>query len=370
MIQLSCFPAFTKPPLSESHPARWATRSLGLLALLGSLGVHGSERITLLAQTPSLAKFCAPWLMCLGVLASIAQAADYPVKPITIVVGFSAGGSSDVIARLVAEKLTTSLGQPVIVENRPGVGSIVGATYAAHAKPDGYTLLLGASGPMVFNHALYAKLPYTPQDFTPVSTLCTFPLLLLTAANSPIKSVDDLVLFAKKNPERLNYSASSASFQLATELLNKKLGTQFMHIPYKGSNDSVTALITGDVSMSLVDAGAASPALAGSRVRALAVSSGERLQDMPSVPTLSELGIDLKIAFWTGILAPVGTPQPIVRRLQEEIARVLVNPEIKKRFAALYVIPSSSTPEEFTQLINQESSLWREVARDNHIKAD
>ena len=185
MIQLSCFPAFTKPPLSESHPARWATRSLGLLALLGSLGVHGSERITLLAQTPSLAKFCAPWLMCLGVLASIAQAADYPVKPITIVVGFSAGGSSDVIARLVAEKLTTSLGQPVIVENRPGVGSIVGATYAAHAKPDGYTLLLGASGPMVFNHALYAKLPYTPQDFTPVSTLCTFPLLLLTAANSP-----------------------------------------------------------------------------------------------------------------------------------------------------------------------------------------
>jgi len=303
-------------------------------------------------------------------LTTFVHAADYPLKPITIVVGFSAGGSSDVIARLVAEKLSINLGQPVVVENRPGVGSIVGATYVAHAKPDGYTLLLGASGPMVFNHALYAKLPYTPQDFTPVSTLCTFPLLLLTASNSAHKSLDDLVNFAKKNPDHLNYSASSASFQLATELLNKKLGTQFLHIPYKGSNDSVTALITGDVSVTLVDAGAASPALAGQRVKALAVSSTERLQEMPSVPTLSELGVDLKIAFWTGILAPNGTPQPIVKRLQEEIAKVLLNPDVKKRFAALYVVPSSSTPEEFSQLINQEIALWREVAKDNHIKAD
>ena len=310
------------------------------------------------------------WLPVWGLLSPHAQALDYPTRAITIVVGFSAGGSSDVIARLVAEKLSVGLGQPVVVENRPGVGSIVGASFVAHAKPDGYTLLMGASGPLVFNHALYAKLPYAPQDFAPVSLLCTFPLLLLTSSNSPIKNLEDLVQYAKRNPERLNYSASSASFQLASELFNQKLGTRFLHIPYKGSNDSVTAVITGDVSMSLVDAGAASPALAGARVRALAVSSKERLPSMPSVPTLSELGIDLKIAFWTGILAPVGTSQPIVKRLQEEIARVLVNPEIKKRFAALYVIPSSSTPEEFTQLINQEISLWREVARDNHIKAD
>ncbi len=299
-----------------------------------------------------------------------ALAADYPAKPITIVVGFSAGGSSDVIARLVAEKLSTRLGQPVLVENRPGVGSIVGATFVAHAKPDGYTLLLGASGPMVFNHALYSKLPYTPADFSPVSLLCTFPLLLLTSATSPIKSLDDLMAYAKKNPEHLNYSASSASFQLASELLNKKLGTRFLHIPYKGSNDSITALISGDVSMSLVDAGAASPAIAGARVRALGVSASERLPDMPQVPTLTELGVDLKIAFWTAILAPALTPQPIVKRLQEELAQVLLNPDIKKRFAALSVIPSSSTPEELGQLIQQEISLWRDVAKDNHIQAD
>ncbi len=310
------------------------------------------------------------WLPLGGLWSAPAQALEYPTRAITIVVGFSAGGSSDVIARLVAEKLSVGLGQPVVVENRPGVGSIVGAAFVAHAKPDGYTLLMGASGPMVFNHALYAKLPYAPQDFAPVSLLCTFPLLLLTSSNSPIKNLDDLVQYAKRNPERLNYSASSASFQLASELLNQKLGTRFLHIPYKGSNDSVTAVITGDVSMSLVDAGAASPALAGARVRALAVSSKERLPSMPSVPTLSELGVDLNIAFWTGIMAPAATPQPIVKRLQEEIARALMNPDIKKRFAALDVIPTSSTSEELGQLIQQETALWREVAKDNHIKAD
>ncbi|WP_421953816.1 Bug family tripartite tricarboxylate transporter substrate binding protein [Polaromonas sp.] len=299
-----------------------------------------------------------------------ALAADYPLKPVTIVVGFSAGGSSDALARIVAEKLAIGLGQPVVVENRAGVASIVGAAYVAKAKPDGYTLLMGASGPNVFNYALYAKLPYAPQDFTPVSLLGTFPLLLLTQANNPARSMQELVAQSKQNPDKANYGASSASFQLVTELFNNKTGARFSHIPYKGSNDAITAVISGDVTMTLVDAGAASAVLQGGRVKALAVTSAERLRELPNVPTLNELGVDLKVSFWSGLLAPAGTPAPIVKRLQEEIVRVMDMPDVKRRFNAMSVIPAASTPEEFAKLIAAETALWRQAAQDNNIKAN
>ena len=313
------------------------------------------------------------WVIFLGLFGLFAPfsfALDYPQKPITIVVGFSAGGSSDVIARIVAERLSIGLGQAVVVENKAGVGSIVGATYVSHAKPDGYTFLLGASGPMVFNHALYSKLPYKVEDFSPVSLICTFPLLLLTSSSQAFKSVDDLIAYAKKNPEKVNYSASSSAFQLVTELLNKKFGTRFAHIPYKGSNDSVAALLSNDVTMTLVDAGAASPALQSSRAKVFAVSSSERLNEMPSVPTLSELGVDLKVSFWTGLIAPAGTPKEIIKRINDEMLKVIAHPDVRKKFAGLNVIPTSSSPDELARLINSEITLWREVALENHIKAD
>lgn len=299
-----------------------------------------------------------------------ALAADFPLKPVTIVVGFSAGGSSDALARIVAEKLAIGLGQPVVVENRAGVASIVGAAFVAKAKPDGYTLLMGASGPNVFNYALYARLPYAPQDFAPVSLLGTFPLLLLTQAGNPAKSMQELVAQSKQNPDKANYGASSASFQLVTELFNNKTGARFSHIPYKGSNDAITAVISGDVSMTLVDAGAASAVLQGGRVKALAVTSTERLRELPNVPTMSELGVDLKVSFWSGLLAPAGTPAPIVKRLQEEIVRVMDMPDVKRRFNAMSVIPAASTPEEFAKLIAAETALWRQAAQDNNIKAN
>ena len=300
----------------------------------------------------------------------IANAADYPLKPVTIVVGFSAGGSSDVLARIVAAKLAIGLGQPVVVENRAGVASIVGAAYVAKAKPDGYTLLMGASGPNVFNYALYVKLPYSPQEFAPISLLGTFPLLLLTQAENSSKSVQELVAQSKQNPDKSNYSASSSSFQLVTELFKTKTGARFAHIPYKGSNDAITALISGDVSMTLVDAGAASAGLQGGRVKALAVTSGERLKDLPNIPTLSEVGIDLKVSFWSGLLAPAGTPAPVIKRLQEEIARVMEMPDVKKRISAMSVVPTSSTPEEFSKIIASEIALWKQLAIDNNIKAN
>src|SRR3990167_566257 len=321
-----------------------------------------NQRLRLLAATLACASAC--------LLPLTAAAADFPTRPITIVVGFSAGGSSDVLARIVAEKLSIGLGQPVVVENRAGVASIVGAAFVAKAKPDGYTLLIGASGPIVFNHALYAKLPYTPQDFAPISLIGTFPLLLLTQANNPAKSIQELISYSRQNPDKANYGASSASFQLITELFNSKTGARFAHIPYKGSNDSITAVMTGDVTMTLVDAGAASAGLQSGRVKALAVTSAERLKDFPNIPTMSELGVDLKVSFWSGLLAPAGTPAPIVKRLQEEMVRVIDMPDVKKRISALSVTPVSSTPEEFAKLIATEIPLWRQVAQDNNIKAN
>ena len=203
-----------------------------------------------------------------------------------------------------------------------------------------------------------------------MSLLGTFPLLLLTQANNPARSMQELVAQSKQNPDKANYGASSASFQLVTELFNNKTGARFSHIPYKGSNDAITAVISGDVTMTLVDAGAASAVLQGGRVKALAVTSGERLRELPNVPTMNELGVDLKVSFWSGLLAPAGTPAPIVKRLQEEIVRVMDMPDVKRRFNAMSVIPAVSTPEEFAKLIAAETALWRQAAQDNNIKAN
>ena len=297
-------------------------------------------------------------------------AADYPAHPITIIVGYSPGGANDELARIAADSLSVSLGQPVIVENRPGVASIVGAGVVAKAKPDGYTLLMGASGPMVFNYALYASLPYTPQDFAPISLMGTFPVVLLTQASNPAKSVQQLVEFSRQNPEKANYSASAASFQLIMELFNNKTGAKFANIPYKGSNDSIRAVIADDVTITLVDAGPALTAVRGGRVKAIAVTSNKRLKDFPDVPTMREVGVDLNVMFWSGLLAPAGTPEPIISRLQQEIARIVEMPDVKRRISALSITPTSNTSEEFARLIATEILFWKKVAVDNKIKVN
>lgn len=299
-----------------------------------------------------------------------AVAADYPTKPVTIVVGYSAGGGVDAMARIMADKLPALLGQPVVVENRPSVGAIVGTSYVSKAKPDGYTLIMGAPGPMIFNHAVYAKLPYTPQDFTPISFVSDSPLMLLVNTSNPAKTVQDLVNQSKQNPDKSNYAASSASFQLITELFNKKTGARFTHIPYKGANDSVMAVMSGDVSMALADAGPASVGLQSGRVKALAVTSAKRMPDYPNVPTLAELGIDLKVSLWIGLLAPAGTPPEIVKQLQDSVAKVVAMPDVQKRMTTMSVIPMSNTSEEFSKVIASEIPLWKQLALDNNIKAN
>jgi len=296
------------------------------------------------------------------------HAQDYPVKPITIVVGYTAGGGVDQMARILAEKLPAGLGQSVVVENKPGVASIIGASYVAKAKPDGYTLLMGAPGPIVFNHVLNAKLPYGPNDLAPIALFGDSPLMILVNANNPVKNVAELVAYSKQNPSLSNYAAPSSSFQLINELFKGKTGARFTYIPYKSTTEGISAVIAGDVTMVMADAGPATTFLQSGRVKALAVTSRERLKDHPAIPTLQELGIDMQASLWYGLLAPAGTPAPIIKRLNEEVARVMALPEVQKTLASKSVVTLTSKPEEFAKLIATEIQTWKKVAEDNNIK--
>ena len=206
--------------------------------------------------------------------------------------------------------------------------------------------------------------------FAPISLVGTFPLVLLTQASNPAKNLAELVDASKKNPDKSNYGASAASFQLITELFNDKTGARFAHVPYKGSNDSIRAVMSGEVTMTLVDTGPATAALQGSRVKALAVSSAERLKSLPQVPTMKELGIDLSVTLWSGLLAPAATPKPVLERLHEAIVRVGEMPDVKARIAALAIDPVTSTPQDFAQRIASEVGFWSQVARAKNIYAD
>lgn len=310
--------------------------------------------------------------IALCAVALVAHAQDhYPSKPIKFVVGYSPGGSNDILARIIAKRVGDSLGQPVVVENRPSTGAIVGAVVTKQAPADGYTLMIGASGPLVINAATYSNLPYSPQkDFIPISTIATFPLIVSVKADSPFKSMPDLVKFTKENPQLSNYASSASTFQLATELLKERTGIQSQHVPYKGSGDSMKSVAGGETTFSMLDPGPAAGAINGKLVRGLAVSSDVRNPTFPDIPTLKEQGIDLSIQFWIGLFAPAGTPAPIVKLLEREVAKAVQHPETLKSMAQLGLTPASSTSEAFTRQIAQEIPAWTEVARKNNIKAD
>jgi tripartite-type tricarboxylate transporter receptor subunit TctC len=315
-------------------------------------------------------------LACLAAASSTIAAVhaqqDFPNKPIHIIVGYAAGGGNDIIVRVVAPKMSEGLGQPVIIENKPGAQGIISCEYVAKSAPDGYTLLMGPSGPMTMNPAIYSKLPYEPlKDFAPISMIGDFPLILVVNATLPVKSVKELVAYAKARPDRVNYAASAAPFQLAAELFNQKTGTRFAHIPYKSSGDSINAVISGQVTMTIMDPPPAIGPLKGGRARGLAVTSASRDPSMPDLPTLAEAGgPDIEIRLFTGFLAPAATPSAIVKRLQQELARVVKLPEIKERLDQMAIVPSGNTPEEFRKIIATDIAKWTAVAKAANIKAD
>ena len=244
-----------------------------------------------------------------GLSIASAFAQDYPNKPVRIVIGLAAGGGIDVITRVVAQKLSENLGQPVLVENKPGASGIIAAEFVAKAPADGYTLMMAPSGPMVFNAVLFPKLSYAPlRDFAPVSMVASFPLIAVVNAATPVKTMRELADFARANPARANYAASTAAFQLATELFNIQAGIRLDHIPYKGTNESLTALIAGDVLTTFADSGPASGAIRGGKVRGLAVTAPKRMTAFPELPSMAEAGFpQLDVQLWAGLFALAGT---------------------------------------------------------------
>ena len=307
--------------------------------------------------------------LALATLQSPAVAQDFPNRPVRIVVGQGAGGGMDTIARLVGQRLAGNLGQPVIVENRTGAGGMIATEAVARAPADGHTLLLGPIGNMVFTPILSQRMRIsTTADFAPVSLVASFPLVLVVSANQPIGSVNELVAWMKAHPSKANFGGSGPAFRFANELFKVKTGAPGEFVQYKSMSETITALIAGDLIMSMVDTGPATPQIASGRLRALAVTSPARLPALPDVPTMAEVGFaDIGFRFWTGLFAPAGTPASVVMRLGNELGRVLALDEVKTQLAALQVEATASSPEELGRLVQSELQRWGQVAETARI---
>ncbi len=316
--------------------------------------------------------------LLLAVLASqagiaSAQGADaYPSKPVRFVVGFPPGGANDILGRLVGAKLQEKFGQTFVIENKPGANAIIGTDFVAKSAPDGYTLLIGASGAMTFNPGLYSKLPYDPvKDFAPVTMIGSFPLVLAVAPSIGVASVKELVALAKTKPGVLNYGAGSTPFQLAAELFKIQTGTDFKHVPYKGSAATVNGLLGGEIALTFVDSPPVVAQIRAGKLRGLAVTSPKRAPFMPEMPTAIEAGVpEFEVVLWTSLFAPAGTPDTIVRKLQGEIAKIVQLPEIRERMTAIGIDPIGGTPEELAAQLRTDLARWTKVARSAGIKAD
>jgi tripartite-type tricarboxylate transporter receptor subunit TctC len=313
---------------------------------------------------------------CLGSLMLAAPApaqedpSKYPSRAIHIIVGFAAGGGNDIIARVFGQKLSESLGQPVIVENKPGGGAIVATEYVAKSQPDGYTLLMSASG-ISINPAVYAKLPYDAiNDFVAVSELASFPLIMIVNGASPIKSAAELITYAKANPDKTNYASSSASFQLVTELFKQKSGAPMQVIPYKSANESVLAVVSGQVTTTIADAGPVLPQVKSGTVRALAVAAPKRMEELPDVPTLQEAGADVDAVLWSGIFVAKDTPPAIVKKLEGELMRIAGLPDVIARLKPLGIDTIGNSSDAFAKVLAADIARWGEVAKAANIRIE
>ena len=308
----------------------------------------------------TLSTFCA---LTIAIGAS-ALAQEFPSRPIRIVVGQGAGGGMDTIARLVGQRMTGNLGQPIVVENRTGAGGMIATETVARAPADGYTLLLGPIGNMVFTPILSNRMRVsTTADFAPVSLVATFPLVLVVSSTAPIQSVKALVDWMKAHPAKANFGGSGPAFRFANELFKVKTGAPGEFVQYKSMTETITALIAGDLVMSMVDTGPATPQISAGKLRALAVTSPARLAALPEVPTMAELGFpEIEFRFWTGLFAPAGTSPAVIRRLGDELARVLALPEVGAQMAALQVQAQASSPEELARLVQSDLARWGQVA--------
>jgi tripartite-type tricarboxylate transporter receptor subunit TctC len=312
-------------------------------------------------------------LAAYGLACSPALSQDaFPSKPVKIVVGFPPGGGNDLLGRIIADKLSAALGQPFVVENRPGANGIVAIEAVKRSAPDGYTLMVGPSSGMTVNPAVYAKLPYNPvKDFAPVSMMGIFPLIVTVHPSVPASNVRELIALAKAQPGRINYSSAATSFQLATEMFAQQAGVTLYHIPYKGSAQAVNAVLANEVALTFADGAAVMPLIKSAKLRAIAVSSAKRTQRLPDVPTLAEAGVPgYEMVLWSGVFAPAGTPSTIVSRLQKEIARAVFLPDVRERMLNLGVEPIGSTSEDLAATMRAQIAEYTRVAKTGNITAE
>jgi tripartite-type tricarboxylate transporter receptor subunit TctC len=302
-----------------------------------------------------------------------AAAQDYPSRPVTVIVPFSTGSASDVIARIVLERMSASAGQRFIVDNRPAAGGAVGTVAAAKAAPDGYTILMGASGPLIVAKVLQPQLAYDAErDFQPISMYGRLPNIVVVSTRLPVKTLDELVDYVKKKPGVGYGSVGNGSSQhLAGALFEQIAGVQMTHVPYRVTSQLQSDLIGGEVPVSFQLLPNVIAALRAGQVRALAVANNTRLAALPDVPTAAELGVkDYESSAWFGLVAPRGTSRPLVDKLNAEVVAAMAHPAVKSRFVEFGAEPMSTTPDDFARYISLEVVKWRELIAKAGIKLD
>ncbi|MCS7101714.1 MAG: tripartite tricarboxylate transporter substrate binding protein [Burkholderiaceae bacterium] len=325
-------------------------------------------------------KRCLAWLFaaCAATLAP-AAAQTYPTKAVRIVVPFPPGGTTDIVARLVAAELNKLWGQPVVVENRAGAGGVIGTEAVAKSPPDGYTLLMGTVGTQAINLPLYSqgggRLPYHPlNDFAPITNVAAVPNVMVVPAALPVNTVKEFIDYARRNPGKLNMASSGngTSIHLTGELFKSLTGTFMVHLPYRGSAPAVQDLIAGNTQVMFDNLPSALPHIRSGRLKALAVTSRTRSPALPDVPTMEEAaglkGFDATA--WFGLLAPAGTPADIVVKIRRDVAAALATPEMRERFSAQGALPVGDTPEQFTAFIRSEIEKWTKVVKFSGAKVD
>jgi tripartite-type tricarboxylate transporter receptor subunit TctC len=326
-----------------------------------------SRRLTLVA----FGLFAAGSLI--GAVPALAQT-NYPSRPIKLIVPFPAGGGTDLIAREVANKVAVSNGWSIIIDNKPGSGGNLGVDAAAKAAPDGYTLVLGQTSNLAINPTLYAKLPYDPQkDLSPVGLVASAPLVLVVAADSPYKTLADVIAAAKAKPEALNYASSGSGTvaHLATELLQKTAGVKFTHVPYKGAAQGSTDLIGGQIQMYMSSVPTLIGFIKSGKMRPIAVTSAQRTADLPAVPTVAESGYKgFEAVTWFGIAGPTGMPKDVVPKLSAAFNKALQDAEVKKKLASQGAEALGGTPEQFATLIRDDIVRWGKVVKESGAKVD
>jgi tripartite-type tricarboxylate transporter receptor subunit TctC len=311
-----------------------------------------------------------PLFAFLLIIFSVSAQAQYPAKPLRMVVGFVAGGPTDALARIVAQRLGGVLGQQVVVENRGGADGIIGADAVAKSPPDGYTIFFASAGHAI-NASLYKSVPYrTVEDFEPITRIGESPNIVAVTPALPVKDLRELVALAKAKPGELNYGATSSPTHLATELLASITGMKLTRIPYKGAAPAMTALMAGDVQMVLSGIGTMLPQARAGRIQALAVTGAQRSPIAPEIPTVVESGFKYVATTWFGLLAPAGTPRPIIDKLNKDARMLLGDPAMQAQLAPQGIVLTPSTPEEFGAFLRAEVATWAKVVQDTGARVE